>query len=500
VTNGEDANDEPALSPDGRWLAFHSSRQPDGIYVQLAAGGTTRPLVEGGRLPRFSPNGEWIAYLNTGENVADIAASNMSRLYRIPATGGKPLRLASNALSVQGAAWNTDSRSVLFLATDERGMLRLWNAPLNGEAAALTPEFIEGVHLYGRACAVTGNRFLYAAFNGETRILGEFFLKPPFGATRFAFTAAPSKLEISGCTASANGTVLADEIDGRSSTWVLPIAAQSGVVQAPPSPLTLPERGGHFPQFTPDGKSFLFQSDGASILQDYRTGTRKLLTDTRNLSTDGLFALQVSEPLAGATPPVFKVVNLKSGESWGRLQTDGMPWDLSGGGKWVLAASTQVHRTIIAWDTRTAEHQAIYSHPTGNLYLANFSQDGRWVLFTTQETGRPSGIWAAPFRGLRNVPVTEWVDLGEGDYPRWSPSGERLYFTRLHDGFECIFTRSVHPTTKRPVGRMAGVQHFHGQASPQGMRPGTFRISVAQDKMAFALGERTHRLLQLRQH
>jgi hypothetical protein len=57
----------------------------------------------------------------------------------------------------------------------------------------------------------------------------------------------------------------------------------------------------------------------------------------------------------------------------------------------------------------------------------------------------------------------------------------------------------VHPTTKRPVGRMAGVQHFHGQASPQGMRPGTFRISVAQDKMAFALGERTHRLLQLRQ-
>jgi hypothetical protein len=27
-------------------------------------------------------------------------------------------------------------------------------------------------------------------------------------------------------------------------------------------------------------------------------------------------------------------------------------------------------------------------------------------------------LWAALFRGLQNVPVTEWVDLGEGDYLR----------------------------------------------------------------------------------
>jgi hypothetical protein len=58
------------------------------------------------------------------------------------------------------------------------------------------------------------------------------------------------------------------------------------------------------------------------------------------------------------------------------------------------------------------------------------------------------------------------------------------------------FTRAVDPVTKRPVGPVTGEQHFHGRLTPHGMRPGFFRISVAQDRIAFALGERVHRLLQ----
>jgi WD40 repeat protein len=134
------------------------------------------------------------------------------------------------------------------------------------------------------------------------------------------------------------------------------------------------------------------------------------------------------------------------------MQTDGVPWDLSNGGRWVLAASAEVHRTIVAWDTRTAEHRAIYSHPSANLYLASFSKDGRWGIFTSQEAGRQPRMWATPFHGLRNVPVTEWVELGEGDYPRRSPAGGRIYFTQLHDGFECIFWL---PPLQRPVRSFA---------------------------------------------
>src|ERR1017187_7387140 len=233
VTGGEAANDEPALSPDGQWLAFHSTRPPAGIYLQPAAGGAARLLVGGGWVPRFSPDGKWIAYLNTGENVGDVMASNMSMLYRMPAHGGEPLRLARNASSVQGAAWSDDSRSVLFLTVSELSELRLWSAPVDGAPAAQIPEFSYAVHLGARACAVTGDRFLYMASDGETALLTEFLLKPALRAGRYSIAAAPSHLEISGCAASANGTVLADEADIRASASALPIDAESGAVRGP---------------------------------------------------------------------------------------------------------------------------------------------------------------------------------------------------------------------------------------------------------------------------
>jgi len=83
-------------------------------------------------------------------------------------------------------------------------------------------------------------------------------------------------------------------------------------------------------------------------------------------------------------------------------------------------------------------------------------------------------MWAAPFRGMDLVPPAEWVDLGSGDYPRWSPGGGRIYFTRKHDRFECIFTRAVDPVTRRPAGPIAEVLHFHGRLTPRGLPPGFF--------------------------
>jgi len=492
VTGGEAANDEPTLSPDGRWLAFHSTRQPAGIYLQPASAGAARLLVEGGRVPRFSPDGKWIAYLNTSESGGDVQASNTRMLYIVSARGGAPLRLARNVSSVQGAVWTPGSRSVLFLSTDEMATLRLWNAPLDGGAAPLIPEFSERTHLSGRACAVTGDRFLYTEHDGHRMILSEFLLKPALGASRYSVAAVPSQLEISGC-ASTNGTVLADAVEERSSAWILPIDAESGTVRGPLASLNGPGRGGYLAQFASDGASFLLADTG--FLRDYRTPQRREIPHAQILSSDGLFVLQWNTR-GSYTASSSRVLNLKTGESWGSMQGGGVSWDLSSGGRWVLAATVAVHRAIVAWDTKTSEHRAVYEHPSANLYLANFSKDGRWALFTSEEAGRPPRMWAAPFRGLQDVPIAEWVDLGAGDYPRWSPAGGRIYFTQVHDGFECIFTRAADPATKRPVGPVTEVQHFHGRLTPRGLKPGIFRISVAQDKIAFALGEQVHQLLQ----
>ncbi len=499
VTAGDSACDEPALSPAGRWLAFHSTRAPAGIYVQPASGGTARLLVAGGRMPRFSPDGKWIAYLNAGENSADIEASNMTMLYRVPAQGGAPVRLARNASSVQGAAWSADSRGVFFLTVGDLSELRLWNAPVSGEPAAQMPEFRHPVVLDGRACAAMQDRFLYTVADETSRVLGEFLLKPALRGSRYSATPATAPWWISGCAASANGTVLADAVDIRTSGWALPVEAESAAIRGPLIPLTEPAHGFHRVQFTPDGSSFLvYTPGGPGYLRDYRSGVRKSLPGLQALSTDGFFVLEEVRRVVDTTPSVTKVLNLRTGESWGGIQTIGVAWDLSRAGQWVLAASTEFHRAIVAWDTRTAEHRAVYAHPTANLYLATFSGDARWAVFVSEEAGRPPRMWAAPFRGLQGVPPAEWVDLGAGDYPRWSPAGGRVYFAHERDGNDCIFTRAVDPATKRPLGEAAEVLRFNGRLTPRNLQAGTFRISVAQDKLAFVLGEQQHRLLERR--
>jgi len=498
VTADGATNDEPSLSPDGHWLAFHSARQPAGVYLQLAAGGAARLLVEGGRAPRFSPDGHWIAYLNTSEIGGDIPASNTRMLYIVPAQGGASVRLARNISSVQGAAWSADSRSLLLIATDEWSSIGLWSAPLNGAAAPI-PKFGDTMHLGTRACGATGDRFLYTSNEHNVSLLGEYLLKPSPGPVRSSSVAVPSRAEIVGCTASADRVILADEVDRRASAWVLPIDAGSGAPSGPRAPLAEMQPDSPQPQFTPDGAAFLFPRRGeASFLHDYRTGSRTSLPGALDLSSDGLFVLELSALYPGRSTEILRVRNIRSGESWGRLQTGGVVWDLSPRGQWVLAASTALHRTIVAWDTKTSEHAAIYAHPTANLYLANFSRDGHWALFTSEEGGHLARMWAAPFWGLRSIPDADWIELGQGDYPRWSPAGGRIYFTQERDGFECILTRAVDPLTKRPVGPVTEVQRFRGRLTPGGLQPGTFRISVGQDKIAFSLGEQVHRLLQWR--
>ncbi len=507
VTEGDAANDEPSLSPDGRWLVFHSARPRAGIYLQPRvasgsatwSGGAARLLMAGGRVPRFSPDGKWVAYLNANESGGDVQAFNTRMLYIVPAQGGEPVRLARNASSFQGLAWSADSRNVLFLSLDEGATPRLWSAPLDGGPAALVPDFSEAVDLYARACAVTGERFLYSYTDvkEEAAALGEFLLKPTLRASRYSSARAHTQLLISSCAASAADMILADGADSQSSAWVLPIDAESGAVRGPRTSLRELAHGQCRAQFTPDGGAFLLEAQGAaSFLQDYRSGRRMEFPGVQILSSDGLFGLRPSTASASTSPEISRVLNLRTGDSWGSMQRGGVFWDLSRGGQWAVRTSTEVHRTIVAWDTRTSEHRPIYSHPGANLYLASFSNDGRWAVFTSEEGAQPPHMWAAPFRGVQNVPLTEWVDLGEGDYPRWSPGGNRIYFTQVHDGFECIFTRAVDPVTKQPVGPVSAVQHFHGRLTPRGMLPGSFRISVAQDKIAFALGEQVHQLLQ----
>jgi dipeptidyl aminopeptidase/acylaminoacyl peptidase len=131
LTDGDWDDTQPAWSPDGRCIAFVSSRHDErdhdhaeDIFVVDAAGGEPVRLTPGGgvcALPAWSPDGQAIAYLGYAD--AEDAPRN-SRLWLIPAAGGLPWCLTMDFdrhLDIADTAppiWRTDGTALLVGAQD----------------------------------------------------------------------------------------------------------------------------------------------------------------------------------------------------------------------------------------------------------------------------------------------------------------------------------------------------------------------------------------------
>jgi hypothetical protein len=91
----------PSPSPDGSKLAFASTRQPAGIWIGPADGGTASSLGVAGISPRWSPLGDRIGVLTTGDSVAgyDVALVTPTGMVSSSFTG---------AQVAAGFAWSSD--------------------------------------------------------------------------------------------------------------------------------------------------------------------------------------------------------------------------------------------------------------------------------------------------------------------------------------------------------------------------------------------------------
>jgi Tol biopolymer transport system component len=178
----------PAWSPDGRQIAFVQGTGPaesDGVYVMPALGGAKRRLsavsrsgldwspdgaqlalaqndaaeprvgivlvgVDGGPprrvttppaggwqdgRPVFSPDGLTLAFVRSDTD------SLVSDLHVVAASGGAPRRITRDKVPIQGLAWTTDGREIVF-DSERTGVSRLWRVDALGSR---DPELIGDV-------------------------------------------------------------------------------------------------------------------------------------------------------------------------------------------------------------------------------------------------------------------------------------------------------------------------------------------------------------------
>ncbi len=115
--------DEPNLSPDGNSIAYvvgtidlAKDKQPANLWLAKWDGSENRALTFGENKqshPRWSPDGKWLAFLSSREDENEI-----DQLWILPSAGGEAERLTQEKGSVDDFAWAPDSKRIVLVLAD----------------------------------------------------------------------------------------------------------------------------------------------------------------------------------------------------------------------------------------------------------------------------------------------------------------------------------------------------------------------------------------------
>ena len=132
-----EGNFEPSVSPDGKQMAFVSSRDGDPeIYVMDLGSGATRRLTifhKEDWAPQWSPDGRHIAFLSSREG--------RTRVFVVRPDGTETRAVSGSADTGEerDIAWSPDGTALAFVGRSARGQARIWKVAMDGSApVALT--------------------------------------------------------------------------------------------------------------------------------------------------------------------------------------------------------------------------------------------------------------------------------------------------------------------------------------------------------------------------
>jgi serine/threonine-protein kinase len=131
-------------------------------------------------------------------------------------------------------------------------------------------------------------------------------------------------------------------------------------------------------------------------------------------------------------------------------------------------------------------------------FMARFSPDGRWLAYTSNESGR-NEVYVRPFP--RTDGVARLVSIDGGSDPVWAPNGESLYY-RGASGY--IMSLPITPAATftpgrpQPLFRFEGIYRMSGTGTAYDIHPDGQRfimVSEADEPGAASPPQQVHVVL-----
>ena len=431
-------DDQGALSPDGRTLAFVSTRARGTADVWLLdlASKTASNLTDhpsGNFRPRWSPDGAWIAFTSDrdaepGDQPGMWEHLQSTGVYLVRPDGTGLRRLTGLGGVAGSPSWSADGRRVLFYETDPVGAYLAKSGRSRTELVSVDIDTAERVQYTASQetklspAWLSGGRIGYVSRAGGDR--GGLRIRHPDRRVETVIAGA-----VRGPSWSPDGRQVAYERIERLGTTQHLVPAFS---PDPEFELFLHEP---FVSFSPDGTRMIFSQYGERVSN--ATGlasSNPMDASLESMALDGtgqrtLFHREGASAFSAVWSPAGDAIALSFGRYFRPAGLPGAPIGIidPDGADLRLVVDDEVNNGFPSW-----------------------SPDGERLVF---KGGRR--LYVVPAAGGPRVALTTGPDY-YSNFPQWSPDGERIMFTSNLGGDFDLYTVRPDGTDLRQLTHAPG--------------------------------------------